>query len=145
LKEWSPRVHAYIDRQPADLLAWEDHDREVVRVLLSLAHGRTGAVDRGDFDFPNVRGGKASIVWHSVEEARSLLEEAAEQYVKECIRMIGALGETALTEPEIRSKVRIWIRDRRRLQTTPVPSIAGVEFNLCAPVQKVSTNGRCID
>ena len=139
------KVDALTDRQPADSLAWEDHDREVVRVLLTFAHCRICAVDRGTGDFPNVRGGKASIVWHSAEQGRSLLEEAVDLYAKECVRMIRALGETELTETEVRSKVRIWIRDRRSLQTTPVPSIAGVEFNLCAPIQKVSINGRCLD
>lgn len=144
LKPWSPHVHAFGDAQPADPLDWEDHDREVVRVLLSFAHCGTCALDRGDF--PNLRGGKASIVWHSAEQVRSLLKEAVEQYVKECVRMIGALGETTFAEPEIRSKVRIWIRDGRQVQTIPIPSVGvGVGFNRCASIQSVSSNGRCID
>jgi hypothetical protein len=144
LKTWSPTVHAFEDLQPADPFAWEDHDREVVRVLLSIAHCGACSFDRGDF--PNVRGGRASIVWHSAEQARSLLEEAVEQYVKECVRMVGALGETTLTEPEIRSKVRIWVRDWREVRTIPIPSVgAGVEFIRCAQIQSVTSNGRCID
>jgi hypothetical protein len=143
LKAWPASTHAFGDPQPADL-AWEDHDREVVRALLSIAHCAVCQFDRGDF--PNVRGGKASIVWHSLEQARSLLEEAVEQYVKECVKMIGALGESTLSEYETRSKVRIWIRDQRRIQTIPIPSVgAGVEFNRCASIQNVTTNGRCID
>jgi hypothetical protein len=144
LKEWSPSVHVFPDAQPADPLAWEDHDREVGRVLLSIAHCAVCSMDRGDF--PTIRGGKVSIVWHSLEQARPLLEEAVERYVKECIRMIDALHETTVSESEIRSKVRIWIRDWRRVQTTPIPSVgAGVEFNRCSSIQQASSNGRCID
>jgi hypothetical protein len=144
LKAWPTAVHAFEDPQPADPLAWEDHDREVVRVLLSIAHCGACSFDRGDF--PNVRGGRASIVWHSTEQARTLLEEAVEQYVRECVRMVATLGEATLTEPEIRSKVRIWVRDWRQVRTIPIPGVsAGVEFNRCGPVQSVSSNGRCID
>ena len=144
LKEWSPAVHAFDDRQPADPVDWEDHDREVVRILLSIAHCRYCSLDRGDF--PNIRGGKASIVWQSVEQAHSLLETAVEQYVQECVRMIRTLGETTLSESEIRPKVRIWIRDLRRATTIPIPSVgAGVEFNRCASTWQGSSSGPCID
>ncbi len=143
LRASSPAVSALPDGQPADPLGWEDHDREVVRLLLSVAHCDmcSGATP----DFPNVRGGRATIIWHSAEQGRPLLEEAVERYVKECIRMIDALHET-VSESEVRSKVRIWIRDWRRVQTVPIPSVgAGVEFNRCTPVQSRSTNGRCVD
>jgi hypothetical protein len=144
LKAWPTSVRAFGDGQPADPLTWEDHDREVVRVLLSIAHCAACPRDRGDF--PNVRGGSASIVWHTAEQARSLLQEAVEQYVKECVRMVAALGETTFTEPEIRSKVRIWVRDWRRVRTIPIPSVGtGVEFNRCASIQSGSSNGRCVD
>jgi hypothetical protein len=144
LKAWSTTLHAFKDAQPADLSAWEDQDREVVRVLLSFSYCRTCQFSRGDF--PNVRGGKATIVWRSEEQTRSLLEEAVEQYVKECVRMVGALGETALSETDIRSKVRIWVRDWRQVRTIPIPGVgAGVEFNRCASIQHTSSNGRCID
>jgi hypothetical protein len=63
----------------------------------SIAHCAVCQFDRGDF--PNIRGGKASIVWHSLEQARSMLEEAVERYVKECVRMIDALHETTVSEP----------------------------------------------
>jgi hypothetical protein len=144
LKAWSTTVHAFEDAQPADPLAWEDHDRDVVRVLLSMAYCGVCQLQRGDF--PSVRGGKATIVWHSAEQVRPLLEEAIEQYVKECVRMVGALGEPTLTEPEIRSKVRIWVRDGRRVQAIPIPRVgAGVEFNRCASIQSATSNGRCVD
>jgi len=89
LKEWPIALHAFRDRQQADLLAWEDHDREVVRVLLSFAHCAVCQLQRSDL--LNVRGGKASIVWHLANQGRSLLEQAIEEYVKECVRMLGAL------------------------------------------------------
>jgi hypothetical protein len=144
LRAWSPTVHSFPDAQPADPLAWEDHDREVVRVLASIAHCAVCSFDRGDF--PNVRGGKATIIWHSAEQARPLLEEAVERYVNECVRMIDALHETTVSESEIRSKVRIRLRDGRRVQTTPIPSVGvGVEFNRCASMQSGSSNGRCVD
>ena len=146
LKEWPSSIHAFGDQQPAGLFLfnWEDHDREVVRVLLSFAHCRMCSLNSPDF--PNIRGGRATIVWHSPERVRHLLEEAVEQYVKECERMTEALRETALTEPEIRPKVRIWIRDWRKVRTDPIPSIGGgVEVNFCAQIQHASTNGRCID
>ena len=144
LKAWSTSVRGFGDPEPVKPRAWEDHDRDVVRALLSIAHCVYCSVERGDF--PTVRGGRASIVWHSLEQAHSLLEEAVEQYVKECVRMVGALGESTLSESEIRSKVRIWIRDWRRVQTTAIPSVgAGVEFNRCASIQQASSNGRCID
>jgi hypothetical protein len=143
-KAWPTSVHAFADAQPADPLLWEDHDREVVRVLLSVAYCGLCSFPRGDF--PNVRGGRATIVWHSAEQARSLLDEAVEQYVKECVRMVGTLGETTLREPEIRPKVRIWVRDWRRVQTIPIPAVgAGVEFNRCAQIQNATSNGRCVD
>jgi hypothetical protein len=138
----SPAVNTLPDAQPADPVAWEDHDREVVRLLLSIAHcDMCQAVTP---DFPTVRGGKATIIWHSAEQGRPLLEEAVERYVRECVRMVDALHET-ISESEVRSKVRIWIRDSRRVQTTPIPSVgAGVEFNRCAPIQSLSSNGRCV-
>jgi hypothetical protein len=143
LRALPPAVHTFPDAQPADPIAWEDHDREVVRILASIAHCAICAFDRGDF--PNVRGGKATIIWHSAEQARPLLEEAVDRYVKECVRMIGALQETPVSESEIRSKVRIWLWDTRRVRTIPIPSVGvGVEFNRCAPNQSGSSNGRCI-
>jgi hypothetical protein len=144
LKEWPTTLHAFKDAQPPDLAAWEDHDREVVRVLLSFAYCSTCSVSRGDF--PNVRGGKATIIWRSEEQARPLLEEAVEQYVKECASVLAALGERALSETAIRSKVRIWVRDWRQVRTIPIPGVgAGVEFNRCASIQGAFSNGRCID
>jgi hypothetical protein len=143
LEAWSPSVHAFQDTQPADPLTWEDHDREVVRILLSIAHCAVCSFDRGDF--PNVRGGKATIVFHSLEQAQPLLEAAVEGYVKECVRMIEALHET-VSESEIRSKVRIWIRDYRMVQTIPIPSVGGgVEFNRCASSQSATSRGQCFD
>ena len=143
LKAWPTAARASEDDQPADSSAWADHDRGIVRVLLSFAHCRTCSINKGDF--PNVRGGKATIVWHSEEQARSLLQEAVEQYAQECVRMVRALGETPLSEPEIRSRVRIWVRDWREARTIPIPGVGSVEFNRCASIQHASSNGRCID
>jgi hypothetical protein len=144
LKARSPGALGYESQRSADVSAWEDHDREVVRVLASIASCGMCAVDRGDY--PNVRGGRATIVWHSPEQARALLAEAVGQFVKECAGMVGALGQP-LTDLDVRPKVRIWIRDWRSVQTSPIPSVgSGVEFNLCAPVQNGSAiDGRCID
>jgi hypothetical protein len=144
LRASSPAVSARPDGLPFDPVGWEDHDREVVRMLLSVAH--CDMCSTATPDFPNVRGGKATIIWHSAEQARPLLEEAVERYVKECVRMIDALQDTTISESEVRSKVRIWIRDWRRVQTLQIPSVGvGVEFNRCAPVQSRSSNGRCVD
>jgi hypothetical protein len=141
LKEWPRSLHAYESRQKPDP-AWQDHDREVMRVLLSFTECPQCSYDRPDF--PIVRGGKATIVWHSEEQARPLLLEAVDQYLKELARMTSALGEN-LSEAEIRSKVRIWIRDWRRTKTEPIPLAAvGVQFSLCASSQSV-TNWRCVD
>jgi hypothetical protein len=144
LKAWSPATSALPDGQPTDPVGWEDHDREVVRLLLSVAH--CDACSRATPDFPNVRGGKATIIWHSAEQGRPLLEKAVERYVKECVAMVDALHGTTISESEVRSKVRIWIRDWRRVQTVPIPRVGvGVEFNRCAPIQSRSSNGRCVD
>ena len=144
LRRWSPTVHAFPDAQPADPLAWEDHDREVVRILVSIAYCGVCSYDRGDY--PNIRGGKVTIVWHSLAQARPLLEKAVEWYVNECVSLVDALHETTVSEAEIRSKVRIWLRDWRTVQTIPIPSVGvGVEFNRCAPSQSASSNGRCVD
>jgi len=144
LKAWSPQTHAFPDVQDADPLAWEDHDREVVRVLLSIAH--CAACQRAQADFPNIRGGRATIVWHSAEQTSLLLEDAVEGYVRECIRMLDALHETALSNSEIRAKVRIWLRDQRTVKTVPISNVdSRVEFNRCAPIQSSSSNGRCTD
>lgn len=146
LEAWSPRAHAFPDVQVADPVDWEDHDRDVVRALLSFAYCSSCSQSASRGDFPNVRGGKATIVWHSPEQARPLLEEAVDRYVAECVRMVAALKETHLSEPEIRSKVRIWIRDNRHAATTPIPDVSsGVEFNHCAVVQVAAAHGRCID
>ncbi len=140
MKTWSSWVHPRPDVQSVNPLEWEDHDREVVRVLASLARCATCRFRRGAF--PVIRGGKATIIWHSAEQARPLLEDAVESYVKECVQLIGALHET-IPEFEIRSKVRIWLSDGRRVQTSPIPSAGmGVEFNRCA---YLSSNVRCVD
>jgi hypothetical protein len=144
LKGFVARFSAHPDGQPVDPVGWEDHDREVVRLLMSVAH--CDICSRATPDFPNVRGGKATIIWHSAEQARPLLEEAVERYAKECVAMVDALHETTVSESEVRSKVRIWIRDWRRVQTVPIPSVGvGVEFNRCAAIQNRSSNGRCVD
>ena len=143
LKEGRAIIHGSANQQPPDL-AWEDHDREIVRILLTFAHCRLCSF-AGD-DFPNIRGGKASIVWHSPGQAGHLLEEAVEQYVQECVRMVAALHEEMVSEREIRAKVRLWIRDSRNVRTEAIPVInGGVEVNHCAPIQHLTTNGRCVD
>ena len=91
-----------------------------------------------------MRGGKATIVWHSPAQARPLLLQAIEAYVKDCTRLAAAL-DPSFGEAAVRSKVRIWIRDQRKSNNVPIPAVPGIEFNVCAPIQHASRNGRCVD
>jgi hypothetical protein len=46
--------------------------------------------------------------------------------------MVDALHETTVSESEVRSKVRIWIRDRRRAQTFQFPASAWESSSIVA-------------
>lgn len=143
LQARSTREPGFPDGQSPEPGDWGSHDKDVIRILLSIAHPSWRAV--AEEDFPIIRGGKATIVWHSLDQARPLHKEAIDQYVSECGRMLTKLGEPGLTEPEIRSKVRIRIRDWRRARAIPIPDVgAGVEFNVCADSQRPD-NWRCVD
>lgn len=141
LKTWPGNQPA--NSQFADSLAWQDRNHEIVRVLLSL--GTCPLCQFGGADFPDIRGSKATIVWRSADQTRSLLYQAIEQYAKECASLITALGET-YSEYDARAKVRVWLRDWRQDQTIPIPSVGmGVELNRCAFIQSASLNATCTD
>ncbi len=124
LKESRSELAPILDRRD-----WEHHDRDVVQLLLSLSTCSTCAYSQPDF--PIVRGGKATIVFHSAEQVRPLLTEAIEGYVKDCMRMVAALQDSSFNESAIRSKVRISISDQRQTKAVPIPFInAGVDLNI---------------
>ena len=133
----------YRPRSPI-LEPWEEHNSAIIAILLDMAYCRFCATFQPDL--PDIRGGKATVVWHSAEQAGTLLRQAVDNYLQQCVRMVASLRDVSLTEAEIRSKVRIWLRDRRRVQTVPLPALAaGVEVQYCAPFHKSPDNPHCLN
>ncbi|HLK21474.1 MAG TPA: hypothetical protein VKT81_21145 [Bryobacteraceae bacterium] len=142
LKAW-PQSKGYMrDRPEIDHDGWANHDREVVRALLPSIRICSPCVPGPDFS--NLRGGKATIIWHSPEQALPILKNAIDTLAGECISL-AAFVEEPLADKMVRSKIRVWIRDFRR-ERTPLPSvISGVQINVCPSYHAGPADGRCND
>jgi hypothetical protein len=118
------------ERPGSEAPDWDEHDRDIVLMLLSFAH--CSVCQRATPDFPMIRGGKAFVFWISEDHTRRSIADGIEQYIRQCKGMLDTLGESGFSEAEIRSKVRIWIHDWRQSRTIPIPAISGgVQMNYC--------------